>query len=89
MKKSIGKAHSERHFLIVSSSFIKQPRTMTSKSSQSVLSMREYKAVLEEASRIEKPYSETGHLYPENELLPRPIWFKGSRDRGLRGNLAA
>jgi len=62
---------------------------MTSKSSKSVLSMREYKAVLEEASSIEKPYSETGHLYPENELLPRPIWFKGSRDRGLRGNLAA
>ena len=62
---------------------------MTTKSSRSVLSMREYKAVLEEASSIEQPYSETGHLYPENELLPRPIWFKGSRDRGLRGNLAA
>ena len=51
--------------------------------------MREYKAVLAEASSIENPYLETGHLYPENELLPRPIWFKGSRDRGLRGNLAA
>ena len=62
---------------------------MTSKSSRSVLSMREYKGVLAEASSIEKPYSETGHLYPDNELLPRPIWFKGSRDRGLRGNLAA
>ncbi len=62
---------------------------MTSKSSRSVLSMREYKAVLEEASSIEKPYSETGHLYPENELLPRPIWFKGSRDRGYRGDMAA
>ena len=62
---------------------------MTSKSSRSVLSMREYKAVHAEASRIEKPYSETGHLYQENRLLPRPVWFKGSRDRGLRGNLAA
>ncbi len=62
---------------------------MTSKSSQSVLSLKEYKAVLEEASGIEKPYSETGHLYQENRLLPRPLWFKGSRDRGLRGNLAA
>ena len=62
---------------------------MTSKSSRNVLSMREYKAILAKASSIEKPYSETGHLYPENELLPRPIWFKGSRDRGLRGNLAA
>jgi len=62
---------------------------MTSKSSRSVLSMREYRAVLAEASSIEKPYSETGHLYQENRLLPRPVWFKGSRDRGLRGNLAA
>ena len=51
--------------------------------------MREYKAVLAEASSIEKPYSETGHLYQETRLLPRPVWFKGSRDRGLRGNLAA
>ena len=62
---------------------------MTSKPSQSVLSMREYKAVLVEASGVAKPYSETGHLYQENRLLPRPLWFKGSRDRGLRGNLAA
>ena len=62
---------------------------MTSKSSRSVLSMEEYKAVLAEASALDKPYSETGHLYQENRLLPRPIWFKGSRDRGLRGNLAA
>ena len=62
---------------------------MTSKSSRSVLSMREYQAVLAEASSVAKPYSETGHLYQENRLLPRPVWFKGSRDRGLRGNLAA
>ena len=51
--------------------------------------MKECKAVLAEASSIEKPYSETGHLYQENRLLPRPVWFKGSRDRGLRDNLAA
>ena len=62
---------------------------MTSKSSRSVLSMKEYKAVLAEASSVAKPYSETGHLYQENRLLPRPVWFKGSRDRGLRENLAA
>ena len=62
---------------------------MTSKSSRCVLSMEEYKAVLAEASSLEKPYSETGHLYPVNELLPRPVWFKGSRDRGLRENIAA
>ena len=62
---------------------------MTSKSSRSVLSMEEYKAVLAEASTLEKPYSETGQLYPVNELLPRPAWFKGSRDRGLREDIAA
>ena len=51
--------------------------------------MEEYKAVLVEASTLKKPYSEIGHLYPVNELLPRPVWFKGSRDRGLRENIAA
>ena len=62
---------------------------MTSKSSRSVLSMEEYKAVLAEASTLEKPYSETGHLYQENRLLPRPVWFKGSRSRWLREDIAA
>ena len=62
---------------------------MTSKSSRSVLSMEEYKAVLVEASTLKKPYSEIGHLYPVNELLPRPVWFKGSRERGLRRDIAA
>ena len=62
---------------------------MTSKSSRSVLSMEEYKAVLAEASTLKKLYSETGHLYQESRLLPRPVWFKGSRNRGLRGDIAA
>tara|TARA_Y100001968_G_scaffold6580_1_gene5657 strand:- start:810 stop:998 length:189 start_codon:yes stop_codon:yes gene_type:complete len=62
---------------------------MTSKSSRSVLSIKEYKAVLAEASSFKKPYSQTGHLYQENRLLPRPRWFKGSRDRGMRGDIAA
>ena len=62
---------------------------MTSNSSRGVLSMKEYKAILEEASSLKEPYSEIGHLYQENRLLPRPVWFKGSRDRGLRENLAA
>ena len=62
---------------------------MTSKSSRSDLSMKDYKAVLSEASSFAQPYSEIGHLYQENRLLPRPVWFKGSRDRGLSGNLAA
>ena len=62
---------------------------MAFKSSRNVLSMKDYKAVLAEAESLAKPYSETGHLYPENELLPRPVWFKGSRDRGLREDIAA
>ena len=62
---------------------------MTSKSSRSVLSMEENKAVLAEASTLEKPYSESGHLYQENRLLPRPVWFKGSINRGLKENIAA
>ena len=62
---------------------------MTSKSSRSVLSIEEYKAVLAEASTLKNPYSETGHLYQESRLLPRPVWFKGSRNRGLREDIAA
>ena len=62
---------------------------MTSKASRSVLSMKDYKAVLVEASGVAKPYSETGHLYQENRLLPRPVWFKGSRSRWLREDIAA
>ena len=62
---------------------------MASKSSQRVLSLQDYKAVLEEASSVKKPYSETGHLYQESRLLPRPVWFKGSRNRGFRGDIAA
>ena len=62
---------------------------MTSKSSKCVLSMKEYKAVLEEVSSLSKPYSERGHLHPENELILRSKWFKGSRDRGMRGDVAA
>ena len=62
---------------------------MTIQLSQNVLAMKEYKAVLEEASGLGNPCSETGHLCYENELLPRPVWFKGSRDRGLRRNNVA
>ena len=62
---------------------------MSSKSSRNVLSMEEYKSFLGEASSLKKPYSEIGHLSPEDRLLPRPVWFKGSRDRGLRGDVAA
>ena len=63
---------------------------MSSQSSQSVLSMSNYKDVLAESSSVAKPsYSETGHLHQENRLLPRTVWFKGSRDRGFREDIAA
>ena len=62
---------------------------MSSQSSQSILSMNDYEAVLAESSSVTKPYSGTGHLHQENRLLPRPIWFKGSRDRGFREDIAA
>ena len=62
---------------------------MSSQSSQSILSMSDYKAVLAEGSSVAKPYSKTGHLHQENRLLPRPVWFKGSRDRGFREDIAA
>ena len=62
---------------------------MSSQPSQSVLSMNEYKAILAEGSSIAKPDSETDPLYQENRLLPRPAWFKGSRDRGFRENIPA
>ena len=62
---------------------------MSSKSSRSALSLNDYKAVLAEDSSVEKPYSETGHLHQESRLLPRPVWFKGSRERALRKDIAA
>ena len=62
---------------------------MTPKSSLNLLSIEEYKALLSKDSSIENLYFKTGHSKPENELLLRPIWFKGSRDRGLRENIAA
>tara|TARA_B100000965_G_scaffold348987_1_gene321920 strand:- start:212 stop:400 length:189 start_codon:yes stop_codon:yes gene_type:complete len=62
---------------------------MSFQSSKNVLSMKDYKAVLAEGSSFPKPYSETGHLQQENRLLPRPVWFKGSRERGLRSDIAA
>ena len=62
---------------------------MSSKSSRSVLSLNDYKAVLAEDSNDEKPYSEAGHLHQDSRLLPRPVWFKGSRERGLRKDIAA
>ena len=62
---------------------------MSSQSSQSVLSMNDYKAVFAEGSSVAKHYSETGHLHQGSRLSSRPVWCKGSRDRGFRKDIAA
>ena len=53
-----------------------------------VLSLEEYKVLVKEDSSARKEYSKVGHLYPEKNT-PQYRWFKGSRDRGERGDRAA
>ena len=62
---------------------------MTSSSLGNLLSIEEYKAVLDEASSENEHYLETGHLHIEKGCLSRAKWFKGSKDRGFRENLSA
>tara|TARA_Y100001968_G_C19138082_1_gene610087 strand:- start:365 stop:544 length:180 start_codon:yes stop_codon:yes gene_type:complete len=58
---------------------------MTSKSSRSVLLKEECKTVIAaETSTKKKFYFDSGHKYQVNKLSTRPIWFKGSRSRGLK-----
>ena len=53
-----------------------------------VLSLEEYMVIVKEDSSARKEYSKVGHLYPEKNT-PQYRWFKGSRDRGERGDIAA
>ena len=53
-----------------------------------VLSIEEYKVLVKEDSSARKEYSKVGHLYPEKNTT-QYRWFKGSRDRGERGDIAA
>ena len=53
-----------------------------------VLSLAEYMVIVKEDSSARKEYSKVGHLYPEKNT-PQYRWFKGSRDRGERGDIAA
>ncbi len=62
---------------------------MTSSTLGHLLSIDEYKAVLDEASSKNEQYLETGHLHIEKEFLSKAKWFKGSKSRGFRGTLAA
>jgi len=52
------------------------------------LSLEEYKVIVNEDSGAANEYSKVGHLYPEKNT-PQYRWFKGSRDRGVRGDIAA
>ena len=53
-----------------------------------VLSIEEYKVLVKEDSSARKEYSKVGHLYPEKNT-PQYRWFKDSRYRGERGDIAA
>ncbi len=53
-----------------------------------VLSIEEYKVIVKEDSSARKEYSKVGHLYPEKNT-PQYQWFKDSRHRGERGDIAA
>ena len=53
-----------------------------------VLSLKEYRAIVDEDSSSNEKYSKVGHLYPENNT-PQFRWFKGSRDRGVNRDFAA
>ena len=68
----------------MSSSSTKQSKV----DSDVVLSLEDYRLIVNEDSSSRKEYSKVGHLYPERNT-PQLRWFKGSSDRGLRGKLAA
>ena len=53
-----------------------------------VLSLEEYMVIVKEDSSARKEYSKVGHLYPEKNTL-QYRWFKDSRYRGERGDIAA
>ena len=62
---------------------------MTTSSIGSILSIEECKDVLDENSNSNKCYLGKGNLLIEKTYLSRAKWFKGSKNRGFRGNLAA
>ncbi len=52
------------------------------------LSLEEYKVIVNEDSGATNEYTKVGHLYPEKNT-PQYRWFKGSRDRGVKGDISA
>ncbi len=61
---------------------------MPSQLSVSNLSTKEYKEILKDPNN-KKPNTSTSHLNQGEILLIKSKWFKGSRDRGFRGQIAA
>tara|TARA_Y100001968_G_C18814312_1_gene461612 strand:- start:219 stop:482 length:264 start_codon:yes stop_codon:yes gene_type:complete len=61
---------------------------MTSKSSQNLLSIKEYEAIISEPAIFKNPCSESDYLCSQSKFLQRSLWFKGSRDRCLREGVA-
>ena len=61
---------------------------MTSSSLGHILSIKEYKAIINEDSTSNKLYLETRNSQIGKECLSRVKWFKGSKDRGFKGTLA-
>ena len=53
-----------------------------------VFSLGQNKDIVNKNSSAEKEYSKVGHLHQEKNT-PQYRWFKGSRDRGVRGDIAA
>ena len=52
------------------------------------LSLEEYKVIVNEDSGATNEYTKVGHLYPEKNT-PQYRWFKDSRYRAKRGDIAA
>ncbi len=53
-----------------------------------VLSLEEYKVIVNEDSSTRKGYSKVGHLYPEKNT-PQYRWFKDSRYKGKSEDIAS
>ena len=79
-------------YLIINTNYLRiMPIISTKEStvaSSIVLSLEEYREIVDEASSTNETYSKIGHLYPENNT-PQYRWFKGSRDRGIKEDFAA
>ena len=52
-----------------------------------VLSLEEYKVIVNEDPSARKEYSKVGHLYPEKNT-PQYRWLKDSKYSGEKGDIA-